>query len=278
MKLSMLKLLITTALLSSSLFASLDSNILAYEKSRVNANPNIVLEDASIYFKKKVTSNWWGYAVNITLTIPSKNKTLHIKDILFTNGKLVTPELKDLKTHEDLKSLMMPKLSKKYFNTKNLIAGNLGAKHTLVIFSDPMCPFCIENFPKIYQAIKKSKNIAMFYYDFPLKSLHPASDVITRYLVLAKKAGIDDLFYKIYTANLEKYFKIEETNPQVIVPALNKILGLHISVKDTMSKKVYDELQKEITMGNNAMVRGTPTIFFDGKYDVTREKFKKYLK
>jgi len=274
----MLKLLIATTLLSTSLFASLDDKILKYERSRINANSNIVLDHLNIYFKKKVTSNWWGYAINVKLTIPSQNKDVEVKDILFTNGTLITADLKNLKTYKSFKSMMVPELSSKYFDPKHFITGMLGAKHTLVIFSDPLCPFCIENLPKAYKAIKNSKNIAMFYFDFPLKRIHPASDVITRYLVLAKKAGVKDLIYKIYTANLEQYFKINQTDPKVIVPVLNKIFGLNISVKETMSKEVNEQLAQEIKMGDDAMVRGTPTLFFDGKYDPSREKFKKYLK
>jgi len=275
----MLKLLTITVILSSSIFANTtDKSVLNYERHRINTNPNIMLKNLSIYFKKNLKNGWTGYALDIKLTVMPQHKTVNIKDVVFTDGKVITQDLKNLKNGFDFKSIMMPTLSNKYYKKENFIAGNINAKHKLVVFSDPLCPFCIENLPKAYKAVSKSKNIAMYYYDFPLLGLHPASDVITRYLTIAKTKNVKDLIYKVYTANFEKYFKISQRDPKKIVPVLNKVFGLNISIKETMSKKVFKELQEEVKMGEDAMVRGTPTIFFDGKYDKTREKFKKYLK
>jgi protein-disulfide isomerase len=61
------------------------------------------------------------------------------------------------------------------------------------------------------------------------------------------------------------------------VPVLNQIYGLNLSVKEVMSDYTQKEVQKDIKMGDDAMVGGTPTIFFDGVYDPSREKFKKFI-
>jgi predicted DsbA family dithiol-disulfide isomerase len=275
----MLKLLTISTLLTSSVFASIDGDILRYEKHRVSANPNIELQNIDIGYKKKLSKDWWGYSFDIKISVPSKDgkKTVDVKDIIFTDGKVVATELRDIKTNMSLKDIMVPELTDIYYNKKHLIAGNHNAKHKMVVFSDPLCPFCIENLPAVVEAIKKSSNMAMYYYDFPLLSIHPAADTITRYMVLAKEKNISDVVYKIYTSKLEEKFDVRVNDPEIIVPALNKIYGLNLTVQEVMSEYTKTQVQKDIKMGDDVMVRGTPTIFFDGKYDPSREKFKRFI-
>jgi len=211
-RLSMWKLLTISTIATSSLFGSIDGDILRFEKQRVSQNPNIELKDINIGFKKRLSKQWWGYSFDLKIDIKhkGKSKTIDIKDIIFTDGKVVSFELRDIHTNQNLKDLVRPKLTAKYYNKEHLIAGKIGAKHKMVVFSDPLCPFCIANLPKVIEATKKSSNIALFYYDFPLLNLHPSSDVITRYMVLARDKGIKDVVHKIYISDLEEKFDVRD--------------------------------------------------------------------
>jgi len=195
----MLKLLTTSILLTSSLVATtLDSSALAFEKKRFSKNSRIKIKSVTIYLKKETAvKGWYGYVFNIKANV-GKEKNIVAKDIIFTNGIVAAPDLIDMKTGKSLKNYLNPKLSSKYYNKEHLIAGNENAKNRLVIFSDPLCPFCIDYVPEVIKYVKKNhNNIALYYYHFPLLRLHPVADTITKAMDAAKKMGIKDVVLKV---------------------------------------------------------------------------------
>ena len=276
MRLLMLKLLMMVIILGSAFANELDKKILNFEKQRVLRNPTIKLLDIKIYYKQKIMG-WNAYVVNLKLKLLRQgNKEVNFKDILFSNGKVIAAEIFDM-NGVDLKRLVSPKLTKKYYNKKHLIYGNLNAKNKVVLFSDPLCPFCINAAPKILGKIKKRDDIALFYYHFPLLSLHPASDVISRYMVVAKKRGVKDLVLRIYKAKLDDKLNIYKNDPKIILPILNKLFKTNITANEINQKWVKEEILNDIKMGEDVLVRGTPTVFVNGEKDSDRSKIKKIL-
>ena len=80
-----------------------------------------------------------------------------------------------MKTGKSMKDSVNPNLNEKYYDKSKLIAGNPNAKDKIVLFSDPLCPFCIDFAPDVINYVNKNSNkIALYYYSFPLSS-HPAS-------------------------------------------------------------------------------------------------------
>ena len=268
----MLKLLITTSLLGTSLLAnSLDNILLDYEENRL-LQKRVKLNDINLGFKKSFANGWIGYAFNVNVNVQGKN--IDVKDILFTDGKVIVSDIVDIKTKRSLKSKMYPTLSSKYYKKYNLIAGTHGAKNKIVIFSDPLCPFCINYVPKVIKHVNKyPKNIALYYYHFPLLRIHPAADVVTKAMEVAKK-DVKDLTLKVYEANFEakKLFNARETNKQKVLNGFNKVLGTSITMTQINDNKIAQHVKSDEKMGDDAMVQGTPTIFVNGEID--SEKFK----
>ena len=279
MKLLMLRLLTISILFTSSLFGlNIEKKLLNFEKRRVSRNHSLKLLDIKIFYQQKLHDNWKAYILDLKLKLLNQNnKIVNFKDILFTNGKEITTELYDLKSYKDYKKIISPKLTFKYYDKKHFIAGNINAKHKLVIFSDPLCPFCIEFVPKTIKEVIKSNNIALYYYHFPLYRLHPAANATTRYMVVAKKQGIKDIELKIYEANLDKDLGIVADSNHIL-KVLNRLFHTKITLKQLNAQWVSDEIKKDISMGDDVLVKGTPTYFFDDEYDITRQKYKKYLK
>jgi len=276
MRLLMLKLLMIVVILGNIFANELDKKIIKFEKQRILRNPTIKLLDIKIYYKQKIMG-WNAYVVNLKLKLLRQgNKEIDFKDILFSDGKVIATEMFNI-NGVDLKRLVSPKLSNKYYNKEHLIAGNLNAKNKIVLFSDPLCPFCINAAPKTIKKIKKRNDIALFYYHFPLLSLHPASDVISRYMVVAHKKGVKDLVLRIYEAKLDEKLDIYKNDPKIILPILNKIFNTNITEKDINQKWVKKEVLDDIKMGEDVLVRGTPTIFVNGVKDSGRTKMKKLL-
>jgi len=277
--LSMLKLLSTLILLTSVLNADIDENkILKFEKARLSKNPNITIESVNIAMKKELDQKgWYGIVFDVVAQLDAK--TVKAKDILFTNGQTATPELYNIKTGKSYKDYMKPKLTEKYYDDEHLIAGNKDAKHKIVLFSDPLCPHCIEYSPELIKDVKKNpKQFALYYYHFPLLGLHPDSDVITKAMHVASQMGIKDVVYKTYTGNFYDYLTEHKNSDKKVLEVFNKIMKTNITLDQINSKDVKKSIEHDIFMGEEAMVQGTPTVFFDGVYDKSRYKYDRIKK
>ncbi len=62
---------------------------------------------------------WYGYIVDIDVLMGGNE--VKAKDVVFSNGELIAPELFDIKTGMPLKDLMNPVLTKEYYNKTKLI-------------------------------------------------------------------------------------------------------------------------------------------------------------
>ena len=283
MKLLTLKLLTITTLLSTSLLANktIDDNILKYEKRKISSilkRQKIDLNDISIVLKKDLQQdNWYGYVFNLTFTV--KGKQLTQKDTLFTNGDLITPELINAKTKRSFKDLLYPKLTQKYFDKQHLIAGNADAKHTLVLFSDPLCPICLDEVPTIIKNVMDNpENIALYYFHLPL-DMHPTARTLSKASMIAKKMGLKDIDYKVYTTNFGNFYDAYNVkDDQKALDHFNTVFKTNITMAQINDPALNAKLKHDMDLSEEAFVGGTPTLFLDGEIDKSRMKYEKYLK
>lgn len=279
MKISlMLKLLTITILLSTSLFSkSFEKKLLSYEKFRVSQNPQAEIKNVKLAFTKDLGDGWTGYLFKIDLKY--KGKDIKTNDILYSDGKVVTSELKK-PTGFDYKMMMHPTLDSRYTDKKNLIAGNHNAKHKIVIFSDPLCPNCTMVMPEILKDVEANpKKLALYYISMPLDRLHPTARTLIKASKVAVAQGVKDVHMKVYTAKFDKFYDpYSEKDNQKALDAFNKVLGTKITMKQLENKKIVSELKHHIKLSDEAMIAGTPTIFFDGEVDVMRNKYKSVIK
>ena len=262
-------------LLCTTLFAnsSIDSSVIEFEKSRFAQNERVKIKDISINMKKELPmKGWFGYIIDLDVNFAGKD--VKAKDVIFSDGKVISPELFDINSGESLKELIRPPLSTSYYDKSKLIAGSSSATNKLVIFSDPLCPFCMDYVPDVINYVKKnSESFALYYYHFPLLRIHPASNALTKLMAIGKHKGIKDIELKVYEANWDIYFSEKETNQKKILEAFNKLFNTKITIEELDKKEIAEEISKDITMGEEALVQGTPTIFVNGEYDKTKLKY-----
>lgn len=268
------KMFLISAFASVSLFAN-DNLVVDFEKKRVSQNPNIKVKNIKVFYKKELeTKGWYGYILDLNATIQDKN--MNVKDTLFSDGNVVATDLFDLKTGKSLKDSITPTLGANYYDKSKLIAGNEKAKDKLVVFSDPLCPFCMIYVPQVIEYVNQnSQNLALYYYAFPLTHIHPASTTLSKLIELAKEKN-KDMVLKAYQIDWTKYFDASSTDDKQILEAFNSQMGTTIKLDDL--KTVTKVLEKEISMGENALVSGTPTIYVNGEKDSTRELYKNIIK
>lgn len=269
------KVLAISTILASTLFANsaMDKNVIDFEKKRYSTNKNVEIQNVTVFLKKELpVKNWYGYILNIEAKV--QGKMINVKDMVFTDGVAIAPELLNMKTLKSYKSLMVAKLSNDYYNKDNLIVGNENAKNKLVIFSDPLCPFCIDYVPEVIKYVKKNnKDLALYYYHFPLLRIHPAADALTKLMDIAKHKGVKDVELKVYETDWDKHFNEREKDSQKILNAFNKELGLNITMAELNNPKVKQDILDDVAKGDNAIVRGTPTIFVNGELDRTKRLY-----
>ncbi len=266
------KILSISILIASSLYASNDENILEFEKTRISQNPNVEVKNIKINTKKELPLNgWYGYILDVEANV--QGKSINAKDILFSDGKYISLELIDSETGKSLKDLVTPNLTDNYYDKSKLIAGNHNAKDKIVIFSDPLCPFCQDYVPDVIKYVNKnSNNIALYYYNFPL-SIHPAATPLSKLIEVVKHKGVKNAELKAYETDWEPYFNSKSTDEKKILEAFNKEFKTNIKIEEISTNEINALIEKDITMAEEVMVQGTPTIFINGVKDTTKLKY-----
>lgn len=221
---------------------------------------------------------WEVYFLNIHANV-KKSATVYDKvtvpETLFVKDGYTVPTLIDLETGEDYKSVLKPELKSDVYDDQHLIAGNKDAKHKLVVFSDPQCPFCQTKVPEIYEAVKANpEKLALYYYHFPLLRIHPVSDIITRAMLVEQNKGNKAKAMEFYKLKINP----REVNATKVLAKINKEFNVNITEKEINTDEVSKEVIHDKNMATKSMVSGTPTVYIDGKWDASRNKYKDLIK
>jgi hypothetical protein len=116
---------------------------------------------------------------------------------------------------------------------------------------------------------KDPKNFAIYYYHFPLESLHPAAVELTKAAIVAEMQGKKDVVLKLYDVKVGG----RERNVEKILKEFNKVMGTKVTKKDLEDPKVLKHFNQDRSIANDVMVNGTPTVFFDGEKDRSKQKY-----
>lgn len=272
---SLMPKLSATLLLSVSLFGASDAEVVAFLKKGIGGNPNVSNLAIDVNDKKALpgVAGWQAYFVTIEADVKQGNEKRHIQQsgTYFISGDLVASELVNLKTGERYNDTITPEFSETFYTKANLISGAPGAKHKVVIFSDPLCPFCRKYVPEAVDYMAKyPKTFAVYYYHLPLASLHPAAVALTKAAIAAEQNGVENAALKMYNTDISG----NETDEQKILDAFNKAAGTKISVADIRRPSVQKQFDFDQKAARSMSVNGTPTVFFNGQKDATKNKFK----
>ncbi|MDQ1243855.1 MAG: thiol:disulfide interchange protein DsbC [Campylobacterota bacterium] len=270
----MLKLLAITLTLSSLLRADASSAAVEkFLKDTFSVNPNIQSINVKVTNVTEVKGykDWNAYYVELDAMLKKEKRQVVQKMVWFSDGKVVTKELFDLDSGKNMSDLVSLPFKNEYYKKENLIYGNPNAKHKVVIFSDPLCPFCRTFVPEAVEYMKKEPNkFAVYYYHFPLDSLHPAAVELVKAAIALELKGRKDVVLDLYKVNVDP----KEKNNEVILKEFNKVMKSDIKMFELMSKEVVEHFKNDLEVADALMVNGTPTMFFDGNMDKTKSKYK----
>ncbi len=286
----MSKLLILTILSSSLIFAKtelknekveevgkIEKSLTDYVKKAISVNKDFTLKDIRVRQSKDIEklSGWKIYFLDIDLEIKSQdNKLLTVHDKIFTNGVFISRDFIDIATKKSLKDRIVPDMDDSFYRKDRLIYGNENAKDKIVIFSDPICPFCQNYMPEILKAVKANpKKIALYYYHFPLTMMHPEAPTVIKAAMALEKKGVKDAILKLY----EQKFKIESKDEKVILDEFNKKMGSKLTLEEINTQEILKHYSQDLELAGKMMIGGTPTVYLNGKKDFSRTKYKEIL-
>lgn len=273
--LSMLRLLSIALLVSSSLSAnSTNEKLTEFLTDKFEENDRIQSIEVKVQesVPLKELPGWNGYIVEVEAYLKEKPEQLiKQKMIWFSNGIVITKELTDMESGQSLIEKVKPKFQNKFYKKENLIYGDENARHKVVLFSDPLCPFCKGFVPGAINDMKQDpKKYAVYYYHLPLEKIHPASVHIVKMATAAEMQGVKDVTLKMYDIQINP----RENNVQKILEAFNKAVGTNLTEKDINTPAVLKHVNSDFDIANELMVAGTPTVYLDGKIDEKKKGYK----
>ncbi len=256
----------------------LQKRLLEYVKRAISVNKDYKLKGIRVRQSKDVKDlpGWKVYFLDIDLALlRQKGKTITVHDKIFSNGKYIVRDFINMVNRSSLKDKLVPDMDKSFYRKDHLIYGKESAPNKIVVFSDPICPFCQGYLPKLLKAAKENPDkIALYYYHFPLIMLHKEAPTIIKAAMAAEKKGMKDVMEKVYAAK----FNIDTSDEKKILAEFNKKMGTHITLKDIHSKEIEKQYNFDKEHADKMMISGTPTVYFNGKKDFSRQKYMEVIK
>jgi protein-disulfide isomerase len=142
------------------------------------------------------------------------------------------------------------------------VRGSKDAPVTVTMFSDFQCPFCSQAITIVDEVLKAypQTDVKFVMKQFPLRQIHPNAEPAAEAAVAAGKQG------KFWEMHDELYKNGRNLSPDVIKGIAEKI-GLDMKKwdADRQSDEVKKQIDAELELGQKVDVRGTPSLFVDGK-------------
>lgn len=273
-----LLLLLGSAVLA---FAATNAEIETYVSNAIKGNKAVTIKSIKVTGREAIEgmSGWESVRVLIDVNIDrgGQQQNLKTSDMFFVKGDFLATDLINLKKNKTLKELCRPKITNDYYDSEHLVAGNKDAKQKIVVFSDPLCPFCRDLVPDIINtAVKHPDKIAVYHYSFPLLTIHPASEKIIKaeLSIRDKIKNKAEFLTKLYRTDIEP----NEQSEDKIVAKLESELGVKIKKSDLNSKETLKAYDAETEKAYKMMIKGTPSIFINNEIDADKSKINHILK
>ncbi len=271
----MSKLLMSTIAATVALSANVsDKELIKYFKKHIVKNPSVKVTGVEVLDVRKIPEHpgWEVYLTNMKLKF--KDKDVSAPQVVFVNGSLFSPMLIDMQRGINYSKELKPKVPVSLYDEAHLLFGNKDAKHKIIVFSDPQCPFCMEVVPEIMKAAREHpETLALYYYHLPLMRIHPVSGILVRVMHIAQEKGRNDVVEKLYSLKINP----RETNVDKVLAAVKKHSGFEVTRAEIEKPEVKAAIKRDEEASARMMVSGTPTVYVDGEWDKGREKYKSLI-
>jgi thiol-disulfide isomerase/thioredoxin len=252
-----------------------NKQLLKYIKRNIVKNPQVKVKGIKVIETKthKALPGWNVLLTNMDLEYQGKD--IKVPETIFVKDGIATGHLVNLKNGHDYREDIRPTVPASMYDDAHLLFGNKDAEHKILVFSDPMCPFCQEVVPGIMKAAKEHPDkIALYYYHLPLLRIHPVSGILTRVMHEAQKEGRNDVVEKMYSLKIDP----RTTDMTKVLAKVKEHTGYSISASRVDANETKAALKADEEAAAKLMVAGTPTVYIDGEWDKMRDGYKKLIK
>jgi len=138
------------------------------------------------------------------------------------------------------------------------VAGNPLGDVTLVVFTDPLCPFCRRLIPTVRALLQEDRGVKVIWKDIPV--LGPASQLEARALLAAQaQGGYDRMQYAL----LQVLAPLDRDDLRGIADALD--LNGNAIVRDLDDPAIKARLAANIALAQQLHIEGTPATVVGGR-------------
>lgn len=140
------------------------------------------------------------------------------------------------------------------------VKGPADAPVTLTIFSDFQCPYCSRLVAFIDEVLTKNPGkVRVVFKQFPLR-MHNMAQPAALASLAAREQG---KFWPMHDLLFANFNQLSEEK----IRALAKEAGLDLTRfdKDRNTQKLLDEVQRDLALGQQVGIKGTPAVFLNGK-------------
>lgn len=273
MKSLMLKLLMIAV--SANVLAAevnkTDEKVLDFLKESVSVSQKYDLKGIRIVESQDIPSmpGWSVYFLKLRFSVIGSGARINLNERIFTNGDVLSRDFINMENKRSIKNNLYPTFKERYYKDENLVAGTKDAPNRLAVFSDPLCPFCMDYVPELLAFVQKHKeDFSLYYYNFPL-NIHPNSPTLIKASFLAKKDGQKDVLRRMY----EEVFDFEkDVKEKDVLASFNAAMGTDYTLEQINQPEIIEMMENDIEVANRLMVNSTPLVFLNGKVDITKKK------
>ena len=210
----------------------------------------------------KVDKDWKGEILSISVTLDGQTLPPR-KQIIFCNEKkgLIAPILikdkKDL-SEEKLKEIKKEEIKKTLKNKKPLIKGKNG---TVIVFTDPMCPYCRKFLPIVIQTAK-DRGDTLYLIEIQLP-YHKYSDRYEAAMIYAKerlKEKYPAFVAAVYSRVDFRGQNYEEDTVKGIFKDYNLSYSDFKKKENEYIQKAKNDFKENYKIFSSLGIKGTPTI------------------
>ncbi|MGA1847213.1 DsbA family protein [Deferribacter abyssi] len=218
------------------------------------------LRDVKISVKviKQVDNPKGFYFVKVNINDKKRNR--QVSQFLISDGKIIIPDIINVKTGTSLIKEMSFKYDTVNIPTKDLtlMYGSKNAKHTIIKISDFQCPFCRKAYKYLEPKIKDRKDIALYMLNFPLP-IHKNAMIYSQVFEAGMAMGYN-FAGELYSGKFDS-----KSSDEIIKYFARKTNDAKRFEELVKSKEIINRIERQKKIAEKYGFRATPVLIFDGK-------------
>lgn len=153
-------------------------------------------------------------------------------------------------------------------NTADRVLGNPQAISTMIEYSNPLCPFCVQLHAPLKGVMEQiSDTVRLVYRYLPLTHANDRARIVSHAL---EAAGNQDNFWQLLDIVTDKNGELETVDFALITDTLKSYardLGLDLArfEADLASSEVAARIERDIQSAQALRINGTPALLLDGR-------------